>query len=181
VLDGCTVGTTWELLTLLRDALGLRSKSGMRYQSNTQHRKLSSPRVLKLVSRLLIHEVLGGCPSWSMGRCEFANQQNAQYESNRRNSNVYIPSSHLHLHSLCFPHYTHRQYPELSRHHETGTKQPLSFQNTPNNLHNFVPSLWASFRYVLLYHNANASDLDWFSTRSDGTNRQPQRQGEGKC
>ena len=63
----------------------------------------------------------------------------------------------------------------------TCTKQRLSFQNTPDNLHNFVRSLWASFRYVQLYHNANASDVDSFSTRSDGTKGQPQRKGEGNC
>ena len=75
--------------------------------------------------------------------------------------------------------YTHCQHPELSRHHVTCTKHHLSVQNTPNNPHNFVCSLWASFRYVQLNHNANASDVDSFSTRSDGTKRKPQRKGEG--
>jgi len=88
-------------------------------------------------------------------------------------------SSGLHLHSLFLPYWTHRQHPELSRHHVTCTKQRLSFQNTPNNLHNFVYSLWACFRCVQLYHNANALDVDSFSTRSDGTKGQPQRKGEG--
>jgi len=74
-----------------------------------------------------------------------------------------------------------RQHPELSQHHMTCTKQHLLFQNTPDNLHNFVLSLWASFRYVQLNHNANALDVDSFSTRSDGTKRQPQRIGEGNC
>jgi len=76
---------------------------------------------------------------------------------------------------------THRQYPELSRHHMTCAKQQLSFQNTPDNLHNFVYSLWASFRYVQLYHSANASDVDSFSTRSDRTKGQPPRKREGNC
>jgi hypothetical protein len=61
----------------------------------------------------------------------------------------------------------------------TCTKQHLSFQNTLNNLHNFVLSLWASFRYMQLYHNANVSDVDSLSTHSDGTKGQQQRKGEG--
>jgi hypothetical protein len=32
-----------------------------------------------------------------------------------------------------------------------------------------------------LYHNANASDIDSFSTHSDGTKAQPQNKGEGNC
>ena len=76
---------------------------------------------------------------------------------------------------------THRQHPELSRHHMTCTKQCRSFQNTPDNLHNSVRSLWRSFRYVRLYHNANASDVDSFSTRSNGTEGQPQRKTGGNC
>jgi hypothetical protein len=61
---------------------------------------------------------------------------------------------------------THRHHPELSRHHVICTKQRLSFQHTPDNLPNFVRSLWASFRSVELFYNANASDLGSFSTRS---------------
>jgi len=76
---------------------------------------------------------------------------------------------------------THRQHPELSRHHVSCAKQRLSFQNTPDNLHNYVCSLWASIRYVQLYHNANASDVDSLSTRSDGTKWQPQKKREGNC
>jgi len=76
---------------------------------------------------------------------------------------------------------THRQHPELSRHHVTCTKQRVSFQTTLDNLHNFVCSLWASFRYVQLYHNANASAVDSFLTRSDGTKWHPQRKMEGNC
>jgi hypothetical protein len=63
----------------------------------------------------------------------------------------------------------------------TCTKQRLLFQNTPDNLPNFVCSLWASFRNVQLYYNANPSDVDSFSTPSDGTNGQQQRTGEGNC
>jgi len=52
--------------------------------------------------------------------------------------------------------------------------QCLSFQNTPDNLHNFVIPLWASFLYLQLYHNANAWDVDSFSTPCDGTKWQQQ-------
>jgi len=114
MLDGCTVRTTWELVSLLRDAWGLSSKSGMRCQSNTRCRKLSSPQVLNHISRLLIHEVPGGGARWMLGRFVFINQRNAGYESNRRNSRIYIPSSRLHLHSLFLPYVTHHQHPQLS-------------------------------------------------------------------
>jgi len=52
------------------------------------------------------------------------------------------------------------------------------FQNTPDNLHNFVHSLWDFVRYVQLYDNANASDGEAFSTCSDATTGQQQRKGE---
>ena len=94
---------------------------------------------------------------------------------------MYIPSSHLHLHSLFLQYLTHHQHPQLSRHQVTCTKQSLQFQNTPDNLHNFVHFLQACFRYMQLYHNANASDVDSFSTHSDGTKGQLQRNGEGNC
>jgi len=76
---------------------------------------------------------------------------------------------------------SHHQHPELSRHHMTCTKSFLSFRNTPDNLHNFVRSLCASFWYIQLYHNANASDVDLFSNRSNGTKRHPQTKVEGNC
>jgi len=57
-------------------------------------------------------------------------------------------------------------------------KQRLSFQNTPDNLHNFVRSVRALFRYMQLYYHANASDVDSFSTHGDGTKGQPQMKGE---
>jgi len=151
----------------------------MRCQSNARRRKLSSPRVLNLVSRLSIHEVPGGCARQRLGRFVFINQQNAGYESNRRNSSIYIPFSRLHLHSLFLLYQTPRHQPQLSHHHVTCTKQFLSFQNTPDNLHLSVRSLWACFRYMQLYHNADASDVDSFSTDSNGTKGQPQRKGEG--
>jgi len=179
--DGCTVGTTPELLSFLQDAWGLSGKSGMRCQSNTQRHKLSSPRELNLISRLIIHAVSGGCARWGLGRCVFFNQQNAGHESNRRNSSICILSSHLHLHSLFHLYLTLRLHPQLPRHYVTSTKQYLAFENTPDSLHNFVRSLWACFRYMQLYHNANASHVDSFSTHSDVTKGQPQREGEGNC
>jgi len=181
MLDGCTVGTTWELLSLLRDARGLSGKTGMWGQSKAQRCKLSSPRVLNLVSRLLIHEVPGGCGRSRLGHFVFIDQQDTGYEPNGRNSSIYINSSRLHLDSLFLPYYTHRQHPELSWHHVTCTKQPLSLQNTLDNLHNIVCSLWAAFRYVQLNHNANASDVDSISTRSNDTKGQAQKKWEGNC
>jgi hypothetical protein len=63
----------------------------------------------------------------------------------------------------------------------TCTQQHLSFHNTSDNLHSFVFSLFAFFRHVQLYHNANSADVHSFSTRSNGTKEQPQRNGEGNC
>jgi len=175
VLDGCTVGAAREQLSLVRGARGLTSESGMRCESNTHCPKLLSPRVPNLVLRLLIHEVLDGCARWLLGHFVFINQQKEGYESNCRNWSIYIPSSCLHLHSVFFQYETHCQHPELSRHHMTYAKQRLSFRNTADTLHNCVRSLWASFCYVQLYHNANASDVDWFSTSRDGSKGQLQR------
>jgi len=76
VLDGFTVGTTWELLSLLRDARGLSDMRGVWCKSITQHRKLSFPRVLILVSRIHIHEVPGDCVRRRLGTCAFVNQLN---------------------------------------------------------------------------------------------------------
>jgi len=100
---------------------------------------------------------------------------------NRRYSSIYIPSSRPHLHYLFLLYWTHCQQPELSWHHVTWTKHLFSFQNTPNILHCFSCSLWASIRYMQLHHNANTSDVDSFSTPSDGTKGQPQRNGEWNC
>jgi len=49
--------------------------------SNAQCHELSSPLILNLISRLLIHEVPGGCAGWRLGRVVFVNQQIAGYES----------------------------------------------------------------------------------------------------
>jgi len=103
------------------------------------------------------------------------------YKSNRRNSSIFIASSCLLLHSLCLPYVRHRRHAQLCRHHVTCTKQPVSFQNTTDTLHKFECSLWARFHYKKLYHNVTASDVDSFSTHSDGTKGQPERKGEGNC
>jgi len=81
VYDGCTVGTTWELLSSLENAGGLSSKSGWWCKSNARRHKHSSPRVLYLPSRLLMNEEPGGCATWRLGRFVFVNQQNTGYES----------------------------------------------------------------------------------------------------
>jgi len=113
-MDGCTLGTTWELLSLLRDARGLRGKSDVWCKRNTRRHKLSSPRVLNLVSRLVVHEVPGGSARWMLGRFVFVNHQNSQVKRRtRQNPSIYIPSSRLHLLSLFLPYYTHRQHPDL--------------------------------------------------------------------
>jgi len=72
-------------------------------------------------------------------------------------------------------------HPELSWHHVTSTKLRLSFQKKPGNLPNFVCSILASFRYIQLYMNVNASDVDSFSTHSDGGKGPRQRKPEGNC
>jgi len=59
ILDGWTVGTTWELLSLLRDARGLSGNNDVWCKSNASCGKLSSQRVLNLISRLVFHEVPG--------------------------------------------------------------------------------------------------------------------------
>jgi len=116
VLEGCTVGRTWEQLRLLREARGLSGKCCMRRQSNAMSRKRSAPQVLNLVSKLLIHEMPGSCARWGLGHFVFINQRNAGYESNYRNSSIYSPSSRLHLHSLFHWYPSHRRHPILPRH-----------------------------------------------------------------
>jgi len=76
MLDGCTVGTTRELLSSLRDKQGLSSKSGTWCQSDARHHILTSLRVLNLVSRLHIYEVPCGLARRRMGCFVLVNQQN---------------------------------------------------------------------------------------------------------
>ena len=90
VLNHCKVGTTWEKLSLLQDAWGLSSKSGMWCQRSAWHRNRSSPWELSLVLRLLIHDVLGCTATWRLLYCVFINQQNAGSEWNHLNSSIYI-------------------------------------------------------------------------------------------
>ena len=101
--------------------------------------------------------------------------------SNRRHSSIYIPSSRLHLHSLVLPYQIHSQYPELSQHHLTYTKQRLSYQNTLSYLHNFVRILCGSVCFIQPCHTATASDVDPPSTRSDAVIRRLQRKAKGNC
>jgi hypothetical protein len=65
----------------------------------------------------------------------------------------------------------------ISTSHDLPKTTPLIPKYT-HNLHNFVLSFWASFRYMQLYHNANVLDVDSLSTHSDGNKGQQQRKGE---
>jgi len=89
MLDGCTVGRTWELLSMLPDARGLSGKCGVWCQSNAWLWKDSSPSVLGLVSRRLIDEGPGGCARWRLGRFGFVNQRN-KFDQEIAGSRVYI-------------------------------------------------------------------------------------------
>jgi len=73
MIIGRTVGKKWELLSLLWDAWRLSCKSGGWCRSNAWRCKLSSPRVLYLISRLVVHEVSGDCTRWNLGRFVFVN------------------------------------------------------------------------------------------------------------
>jgi hypothetical protein len=59
VLNGCTVGTNWELHGSLWDARVLSGENGVGWKRNARVRKLSSPGVLNIVWRLSVHEVPG--------------------------------------------------------------------------------------------------------------------------
>jgi len=76
VLDGCTVGTIWEKLRMLRDAQDLSSNSRLQCKRNVLCRRISAVWLLNLISRLLIHDVPSGCARWRLGRVVFFNQQN---------------------------------------------------------------------------------------------------------
>jgi len=114
MLDGCTAGTTWKLLSLLRDVRGLSSNNGVRCKSKSRCRTVSSPRLWYLLSRIVVYEVPGGCRRWRLGLFVFINQQNTEVEPrNRWNSSIYTTCSRLHLVSVFLTYYTHRQYPNL--------------------------------------------------------------------
>jgi len=94
VLDGCTVGPTWELLSLLRDAWGLGGESGVWCESNAWRWKLSSLWVLNHVLRLVVHEVPGRCAGWRLGRSVLLSQQNKfnQQIAGNRGYKLFLPS-----------------------------------------------------------------------------------------
>jgi len=116
VLDGCTVGTTWELLSLLWDARGLSRKNDVWCKSNAWRGKLSSPHVLNLLSRLVFPEVPGSSARWRLGRFVFVNQQNSQVEPWTKKSPEleYIYPLFPPAPPVSFlPYYTHRQHPDV--------------------------------------------------------------------
>jgi len=133
--------------------------------------------VLDLVLSLVVFEVPGCFARWRLGHFVFYNQQNAGYESkvsyleswtHKSSKLKYIYHILLPLHPFSIPpDDTHRQHPELCRHYVTHTKQSLSLENTYANLPKSVFCLCASFRYMHLYHNANALDVDSISTQSN--------------
>jgi len=140
---------------------------------------------------LVVFEVPGCFARWRLGRFVFYNLQNAGYESKAS----YLTSWTQTLSKLNYihpilppspplsfpPDYTHCQHPELCRHYVTHTKQSFSLQNTSANLPNSVFCLWASFRYMPLYHNANVLDVDSFSTQSNCTKGQLERKGNSRA
>jgi len=89
VLNGCRVGITWKLLSLLRDARGLSSKCGVWRNSNAPCCKCSSLQVLNLVSRFLCYEVPSGRPWCRLAHLVFFNQQNKLNQEITR-TRVYI-------------------------------------------------------------------------------------------
>jgi len=129
VLDGCTVGTTWELLSLRRDARCLSDQYDVWCKSNARHGKLSSLSVLNLVSRLVFHEVPGSSVRWRLGRFVFANQQNSQVERwTKKSPEVeYIYPLFLPTPPFSFPPVLYTPTASWSRPHVTCTKPRLSF------------------------------------------------------
>jgi len=153
MLDTCTVGTTWELLSLLRDARGLSGTNNMWIKSNAWRHKLSSPQVLNLVSRLVVHEVACGFPRRRLGHFVFVNQWNSQVEPrNCKNSSKYIPSSRLHLLSLFLRYHTHRHHPDLDITWlaENNPSRSKTHPITSTTLYFPSLSVWASFHYMQL-------------------------------
>jgi len=74
VLDGCTVGTNWQLLSFLWDGRRLRGENGVWWKHNARLCKLYSPDVLNLISGLVVHEVPGGSARLVLGTvCSLTN------------------------------------------------------------------------------------------------------------
>jgi len=150
VLDGSTVGRTWEQLSLLRDAWGLSGKNDVLFLHNACHGKQSSPWVLNLLSRLLVDEMPGGSARCRLGRFVFVNQQNSAVECWIMNSPelecwnpFFQPTPHFGFPSALYP-----PPASWSRHNMSCTKQSLPFRNPPSNLHNFILLFWATYRYT---------------------------------
>jgi len=152
ILDGCSVGKTWELLSLLQDARGLSGKNDIWCKCNAWLGKLFSLWVLNLVSRLVVNEVPGGSARWRLGRIVFINQRNSQVEPWTKKSLVleYIYAFFPLQPPFSYPLVIYTLTASWSRHQVTWTKQRLLFQNTHHNLHNSERSLWASFRYTCI-------------------------------
>jgi len=115
VLDGCRVQRCWGLLSSLQDAQGLGGKSGVWCKHNPWCRKLSSPQVLNLLSRLHIHEVPASLARWTLGRFVFIHQQN-KLNQEITGSRVYISHLPAYTSILCSSH----------------TKDTTSILNYPN-------------------------------------------------
>ena len=98
---------------------------------------------------------------------------------NRNNSGIHFPSSWLHLGSHFLRYLTYHQPSEPAWYYLTCITQHLSFQNIHGNPDYIVHSLCAPFRYMKLYHNATAFNVDSFSTHSNDTKGQPQWKREG--
>jgi hypothetical protein len=79
-LDDCTDGTTWELLSLLRDVWGLSGQSTMKCQRNSPCCKLYWPRVVNVVSRLVAYKVPCGVARGRLRCFVFVNKQYSKVE-----------------------------------------------------------------------------------------------------
>jgi len=149
VLDCGIVGATWERLTLLRDAWGLTGQNDVWCKSKGRHSKLSRRWVLNLLSRLVVHEVPSSFERWRLCTFVFINQQNSHDELWTKKS-----PELMYIYPFCpvappfsFPPTLYTPTASWSWHHVTCTKHRLLFQNTPDNLHIFVVSLWNSVSY----------------------------------
>jgi hypothetical protein len=149
MLDGCTVGTTCELLSLLRDAQGLSGNHDAWCKCNTLHGELSSPGVQNFVSSIVFHEVPGCSGRSRLGRFVFLNQHDSQVEPWTKQSPEleYIYPFRQPTPPFAFPPVLYTPTACWSRHQVTCTKHSFSFQYPSDNLHRFVRSLWDCFRY----------------------------------
>jgi len=121
LLDHCTLGATWKLPIVHRDAQGGSNTRSMTCPSNAWGHKQSSRQVLNLIWWLLIHVVPVGLTWWLLGCFLIIDLHNAWYEFHHRNSTIYIWSSCQHPHENFRLYWTHYQYTKLSCHHMTCT------------------------------------------------------------